>query len=195
MADDLVRRASDMKDQTAKGVGDFARTKQYKRIKEWGGLAAQYDPENPRVKEFNSGVDAWIAEDMKDLNAKIDKVTWPDHADNAPDNADKLTKIAMAFLQKEENKRVEKNWEVGKVLAVVVTGPWRVFKKNLLGEPIQYNLPILCAVEYESDKDLNVARVYDSTLLTEEYKGVKMAPPFLGATVGNSYYIRPSAVK
>ena len=35
MADDLVRRASDMKDQTAKGVGDFARTKQYKRIKEW----------------------------------------------------------------------------------------------------------------------------------------------------------------
>ena len=80
-------------------------------------------------------------------------------------------------------------------MAVVVTGPWRVFKKNLLGEPIQYNLPILCAVDYESDKDLNVARVYDSTLLTEEYKGVKMAPPFLGATVGNSYYIRPSALK
>jgi hypothetical protein len=195
MADDLVRRASDMKDQTSKGVGDFARTKQYKRIKEWSQVAAQYDPDNPRVKEFNSGVDAWIAEDMKDLNAKIDKVTWPDHADNAPDDADKLTKIAMEFLQKEENKRVEKNWEVGKVLAVVVTGPWRVFKKNLLGEPIQYNLPILCAVEYESDKDLNVARVYDSTLLTEEYKGVKKAPPFLGATVGNSYYIRPSAVK
>jgi hypothetical protein len=195
MADDLVRRASDMKDQTSKGVGDFARTKQYKRIKEWSQLAAQYDPDNPRVKEFNSGLDAWIAEDMKDLNAKIDKVTWPDHADNAPDNANQLTKIAMEFLQKEENKRVEKNWEVGKVLAVVVTGPWRVFKKNLLGEPIQYNLPILCAVEYESDKDLNVARVYDSTLLTEEYKGVKMAPPFLGATVGNSYYIRLSAVK
>ena len=132
---------------------------------------------------------------MKALNAKIDKVTWPGHADNAPDDADKLSEIAIEFLQKEENKRAEKNIEVGKVLAVVVTGPWRVFKKNLLGEPIQYNLPILCAVEYESDKDLNVARVYDSTLLTEEYKGVKMAPPFLGATVGNSYYIRPSALK
>lgn len=195
MADDLIRRASDMKAQTQKGVSDFARPKQYKRIKEWGKLAAQFDQDNPRVKGFNSGLDAWIEEDMKALNAKIDKATWPGSADNAPDNADKLSKIAVEFLQKEENKRAEKNIEVGKVLAVAVTGPWRVFKKNLLGEPIQYNLPILCAVEYKSDKDLNAVRVYDSTLLTKEYKGVKMAPPFLGATVGNSYYMRPSALK
>jgi len=195
MADDLVRRASDMRDQTSKGISDFARPKQYKRIKAWGELAAQLDQDNSRVKEFNSGLDSWIEKDMKALNAKIDKVTWPGDADNAPGDADKLAEIAVRFLQKEENKRAEKNIEVGKVLAVVITGPWRVFKKNLLGEPIQYNLPILCAVKYESDKDLNVARVYNSTLLTEEYKGVKMAAPFLGATVGNSYYIRPSALK
>ncbi len=195
MADDLVRRASDMRDQTSKGISDFARPKQYKRIKAWGELAAQLDQDNSRVKEFNSGLDSWIEKDMKALNAKIDKVTWPNDADNAPDDAEKLSEIAVRFLQKEENKRAEKNIEVGKVLSVVITGPWRVFKKNLLGEPIQYNLPILCAVKYESDKDLNVARVYNSTLLTEEYKGVKMAPPFLGATVGNSYYIRPSALK
>jgi hypothetical protein len=195
MADDLVRRASDMKTQVSKGAGDFARTKQYGRMKEWGGLAAQMDKENPRVKEFNSGLDAWIKEDMQALHAKIDKVTWPGHADNAPEDAKKLAKIAVEFLQKEEGKRLEKNMEVGRVLAVAVTGPWRVFKKNLLGEPIQYNLPILCAVEYKSDKDLNVVRVYDSTLLTEEFKGVKMAPPFLGATVGNSYYMRSSAIE
>ena len=184
-----------MKDRTQKGISDLARPKQYKTIKAWGELAAQFDRDNSRVKEFNSGLDSWIKEDMKALNAKIDKATWPGKADNAPDNAGKLSKIAVEFLQKEENKRAEKNIEVGKVLAVAVTGPWRVFKKNLLGEPIQYNLPILCAVEYKSDKDLNAVRVYDSTLLTEEYKGVKMAPPFMGATVGNSYYIRPSAIK
>ncbi len=195
MADDLIRRASDMKDRTSKGISDFARPNQHKIIKAWGKLAAQFDQDNPRVKEFNSGLDSWIEEDMKALNAKIDKVTWPGRADNAPGNADKLSDIAVKFLQKEENKRAQKNIEVGKVLAVAVTGPWRVFKKNLLGEPIQYNLPILCAVKYKSDKDLNVVRVYDSTLLTEEYKGVKMAPPFLGATVGNSYFMRPSALK
>ena len=195
MADDLIRRASDMKDRTSKGISDFARPNQHKIIKAWGKLAAQFDQNNPRVKEFNSGLDSWIEEDMKALNAKIDKATWPGRADNAPGNADKLSDIAVKFLQKEENKRAQKNIEVGKVLAVAVTGPWRVFKKNLLGEPIQYNLPILCAVQYKSDKDLNVVRVYDSTLLTEEYKGVKMAPPFLGATVGNSYYMRPSSLK
>ena len=195
MADDLIRRASDMKDRTSKGVSDFARPKQHNIIKAWGKLAAQFDQDNPRVKEFNSGLDSWIEEDMKTLNTKIDKATWPRRADNAPGNADKLSDIAVKFLQKEENKRAQKNIEVGKVLAVAVTGPWRVFKKNLLGEPIQYNLPILCAVQYKSDKDLNVVRVYDSTLFTEEYKGVKMAPPFLGATVGNSYYMRPSALK
>ena len=195
MADDLIRRASDMRDQMSRGISDCARPKRHKRIKAWGELAAQLDQDNSRVKEFNSGLDSWIEEDMKAMNAKIDKVTLPGHADNAPDDVDKLSEIAVEFLRKEENKRAEKNIDVGKVLAVVVTGPWRVFKKNLLGEPIQYNLPILCAVEYESDKDLNVVRVYDSTLLTEEYKGVKMAPPFLGATVGNSYYIRPSALK
>ncbi len=195
MADDLVRKASDMRDQTSGGISDFARPKQYERIRKWGGLAARFDQDNSRVKEFNSGLDSWIQEDMKALNAKIDKATWPGQATNAPDNAGKLTEVAVGFLQKEENKRGGKNMEVGKVLAVVVTGPWRVFKKNLLGEPIQYNLPIRCAVKYESDNNLKAVRVYDSTLLTEEYKGVKMAPPFLGATVGNSYYIRPSVLK
>ena len=195
MADDLIRRASDMKDQTSRGISDFARQKQYKRIKAWGELAAQLDQYNPRVKKFNTGLDSWIEEDMKALNTKIDKVTWPGYADDVPGDADKLSEIAVEFLQKEENKRAEKNIEAGKVLAVVITGPWRVFRKNLLGEPIQYYLPIICAVEYESDKGLNVARVYNSTLLTENYRGVKMAPPFLGATVGNSYFIRPSAIK
>ena len=195
MADDLARRASDMKDQTKKGISDFHRSKQHKRIKIWCELAVQFDPDNPRVKELNSGLDSWIEEDMKALHAKIDKVRLPGHAENAPDDAEKLARTAVQFLQKEENKRADRKVEVGEVRAVIVKGPWRVFKKNLLGEPIQYNLPILCVVEYESDKGLNVVRGYDSTLLTGEYKGVKMAPPFVGATVGNSYYARPSALK
>ncbi len=194
MADDLIRRASDMKNQATRGIGDFARLKQHKRIQTWAGLAAEFDQDNPRVKDFNSSLDSWIKEDIIALNAKIDKVSFPGHGENAPQDADKLSNIAVEFLQKEEDKRAKKNMEVGKVLKVVVTGQWRIFKKNLLGEPVQYNLPILTAVEYESDKDLNAVRVYDSTLLTEEYKGVKMAPPFLGATVGNSYYIRPTAI-
>ncbi|MFO8163104.1 MAG: hypothetical protein R6T98_01060 [Desulfatiglandales bacterium] len=107
-----------------------------------------------------------------------------------------LAQKAKAFLQKEEEKlAAEKGKELSKVLKVVVTGPWRVFKKNILGEPIQYTLPIATVVQNETEKKEDLTRVYLSTMLTQEMKGVKKAPPYLGATVGDSYYIRPSAVK
>jgi hypothetical protein len=195
MADDLIRRATDMKEQTSKGIHDFARVKQHARIKDWGALAAQLDPENPRVKAFNGGLDAWIADDLKALFAKIDKAKFPEQASNAPGDAKKLASVIKKFLQKEEDARAAEGKEAGKVLAVAVTGPWRIFKKNILGEPIQYNLPIATAKQVENEKSLNLTRVYLGTMLTEEMKGVKKAPPFIGATVGDSYYIRPSALK
>ena len=196
MADDLVRRAEEMKTRTGKGIHDFARLDQHARIKAWGLTAARFDPDNPRVKAFNDGVDAWVEADAKALYAKIDKAAFPKQAADAPKDAGKLAREAKAFLQKEEDKlAAEKGKEVSKVLAVVVTGPWRVFKKNILGEPIQYNLPVATAVQTESEKKKDLARVYLSTMLTHEMKGVKKAPPYLGATVGDSYYIRPSAVK
>lgn len=195
MADDLIRRAQDIKDRTSKGIHDFARVKQHTIITKWGQIAAKFDPDNPRVKAFNAKVDGWIAKDLKALNAKIDKAKFPKQASNAPEDAKKLAKTAKQFLQKEEDALAAKGKVSGKVVAVVVTGPWRIFKKNLLGEPIQYNLPITTAVQIQSEKKSNLIRVFHSTMLTQEMKGVKKAPPFLGATVGDSYYVRPSAVK
>jgi len=106
-----------------------------------------------------------------------------------------LSKTAKEFLQKEEDKNKAQGKTYGKILAVSVTGPWRIFKKNILAEPIQYNLPVAVSVQIESEKSMNLVRVYLMTMLTQEMKGVKKAPPFIGATVGNSYYVRPSAVK
>ena len=195
MADDLVRKALDIKGRTAKGIHDFYRVKQHAKVKEWGQTAAKYEPENPRVKEFMAGIDVWIEKDLQALNAKIDKVTWPKHASNAPKDAKKLAKVVLEFLQKENEKLAAKDNDPRTMLGIIVTGPWRVFTKNILGEPIQYGLPILGAVQLASEKALNLARVYQLTMLTAEHKGVKMAPPFIGSAVGNSYYIRPSAIK
>lgn len=195
MASDLIQRAGEMKERNSKGIHDFARLKQHARIKAWGEMAARFDPKNPMVKSFNDELEAWAAADLKSLNAKIDRATFPKETSDAPQNAQKLAAAAKTFLQKEENKlAAQKGKEVSNVLKVVVTGPWRVFKKNILGEPIQYNLPIATAVQTKSEKSQNLARVYLSTMLTHEMKGVKKAPPFLGATVGDSYYIRPSAL-
>jgi len=196
MADDLIRRAEDMKERTTKGIHDFARLDQHERIKQWGQMAARFDAENPRVLEFNEMVEAWVKADAQALNEKIDKAVFPKQASDAPQDARQLVKAAIEFLQKENEKlAVERGSEVSHVLAVSITGPWRVFAKNILGEPIQYNLPIATAVQTESEKGQGLARVYLSTLLTHEMKGVKMGPPFLGVTMGDSHYIRASAVK
>lgn len=196
MADDLVRKAEEMQKRTGDGIHDFARLKQHARIKAWGRMAARFDDQNPRVQTFNDQIDAWIAADAKALDAKIDQAAFPKQAADAPKDAEKLAKEAVVFLQKEEDKdAAKKGKEVSKVLAVVVTGPWRVFKTNILGEPIQYNLPIATAVQTATERKQNLARVYLSTMLTHEMKGVEKAPPYLGATVGDSYYIRPGKVK
>jgi hypothetical protein len=196
MADDLVRRTEDMKERTTKGIHDFARLDQHARIKEWGQMAARFDLENPRVKGFNESVETWVKADARELNEKIDKAVFPRQASDAPQDTPQLVKAAIEFLQKENEKlAAEKGSEISHVLAVSITGPWRVFTKNILGEPIQYNLPIATAVQTESEKGQGLARVYLSTLLTQEMKGVKMGPPFIGVTMGDSYYIRASAVK
>lgn len=129
------------------------------------------------------------------MNAKIDKAVFPRQAGDAPGDVKALSKAAMEFLQKEEDKNAAQGKAHGKILSVSVTGPWRIFKKNILGEPIQYNLPVAVAVQIEEEKPMDLVRVYLMTMLTQEMKGVQKAPPYIGATVGNSYYVRPSALK
>ena len=157
-------------------------------------MASRYDAENPKVVEAQSTIDQRVAEGMKAFHTRIDKRTWPGHADNAPKDAKKLAKAALDWFKASPDWG-KRDKDPRKPLAVTVTGPWSIQKKNLLGEPIMYGLPILLAVRVESDKELDVARVYVLTMRTAEMRGVKMEPPFDHVTVGDSYFIRPSAVK
>ncbi len=195
MAEDLVANANQRLANTREGSAhDFFVGEQYAVVKAWLEMAARYDAENPKVKEARAGIDQQIAEGMKSFNAEIDKRTWPGHASNAPKNAEALAQAALDWFKTSPDwgKRPQ---DARRPLAVAVKGPWSVQATNILGEPIMYGLPVLLAVEVESDKALNVARVYDLTMRTVEQRGVKMEPPFDSITVGNSYYIRPSAVK
>jgi hypothetical protein len=195
MAEDLVAKANQRLANIQEGRGhDFSVGEQYAMVKAWYDMAARYDAENPKVTEARAGVDQQIAEGMKSFNAEIDKRTWPGHASNAPKDAKALAQAALDWFKNSPDwgKRPQ---DARKPLAVAVKGPWSVQATNILGEPIMYGLPVLLAVEVESDKALNVARVYDLTMRTVEQRGVKMEPPFDSITVGNSYYIRPSAVK
>lgn len=47
----------------------------------------------------------------------------------------------------------------------------------------------------DGEKKDNLARVYNLTLRNAESANAKPEPPFTEITVGDSWYIRPSAVK
>jgi len=193
MAEDLVDKGTGRL-AGIESLHDFAVADRLNNIRAWLEMAARYDAANPKVTDALASIDGQIAEGLKTLNERIDARTWPDHASDAPDNANDLAKAALDWFKNSSDwgKRSE---DARRPLDVVVTGSWSIQKKNLLGEPIMYGLPILLTVEVPSDKELNVARVYILTMRTAEMRGVRMEPPFDHITVGDSYYIRPSKVK
>lgn len=195
MADDLIRRADVMKEKAGKGIHDFFRIKNQKSVREWADAAIRMDGSNQRVKDFGVLVDVWTKEDIAALNAKVDKATWPKQTADTTGGASGLLAAAKKTWESTTARNVKEGHEPRQLIGLVITGSWRVFKKNAFGQPIQWGLPIRWAEIRQSEKDLNLARVYGGSMLTQEHAGVKQAPPFIGAAVGDSYYVRPDKVK
>jgi hypothetical protein len=192
MAEDLVRRVKEELSGISKGA-ELNILDRYQKVKSWTKMAVRYQADNPKVKELNGSLDQRIEEGMAEFHARVDGRTWPGNASNAPSNADALAEEALNWFKKSPDWG-KRSSDVRHPLAVSVTGSWSVQKRNLLGNPIMYGLPIKLAVRVDSDQELNVVRVYDLTMRTVEMQGVKMEPPFDHITVGNSYFIRPNKV-
>ncbi len=193
MAEDLVSRASEQFAHIG-NVHDFHVAEQLAETKTWFAMAGRYQADNPKVKEAQAGVDRQIEQAVKVFNARIDTRTWPGQAPTAPSNGKQLSRIALDWFKNSPDWG--QNTKQPRVpLAVVVTGPWSVQQKNILGEPTLYGLPVLLAVRVDGDKELDVARAFALTLRTAEKAGVKMEPPFDHVTVGDSFFIRPAAIK
>lgn len=192
MAEDLARKAKKMIDGSGKSH-DFYKLEQYEEARQYLELAEQFDGNNSLVRDLSATIDQDIAAGMKEFGKKIDAQAWPKQASNAPKNAYDLNKMATEWFEGSPDwgSRPENAY---KILGVVITGPWSIQKKNLLDEPVMYGLPVAVAVQKESDKKTDIARVFSLTLRTVEMRGVKMEPPFDHATVGNSFYIRPGAL-
>ena len=192
MAEDLVRRVKTELDGISKGA-ELHIIERYEKVKIWLAMAIRYQQNNPMVKDLQSTIDTRIAKGMKEFNTRVDGRTWPDHASDAPSNADDLAGVALDWFKNSPDWG-QRSSKIRHPLAVTVTGPWSIQERNLLGEPIMYGLPIKLAVEVDEDKELNVVRVYVLTMRTGEYRGVKMEPPFTHITVGGNYFIRPDKV-
>ena len=85
--------------------------------------------------------------------------------------------------------------EPRRILGVAIKGEWTVQERNLLGQPVMYGVPAWVAVQVDGEKKDNLARVYNVTLRTAESANAKPEPPFVEITVGDSWYIRPNAIR
>ena len=181
-------------------VHDFFKVKVVTDLKQYIAMALRFSPDNAAAKKAQADYKPRVDKALKEFNAGVDKRKWPGNSSNAPSNADKLADIALDWFKndigwgKRDKNPAAEDKEVRRPLAVCVKGPWSVQKTNLLGQPIMYGLPVFVAVQVDSEKDLNLVRVYDVTMRTAEKAGVKQEPPFVTLTVGNSFYIRPGAL-
>ena len=68
--------------------------------------------------------------------------------------------------------------------AVSVSGGWVATKHNILGQPIQWGLPVFCASQ---QNEPGICRVFKMTVLTGVGVDIAKAPPFTDHWTGDSY--------
>lgn len=180
--------------RTLDGISGFAEKIQVERMqvcKTKLQLAAQLDPANAQVRERLAGVDAEIASRSTTLEKEIDDRVWAGHSPTfqGPGNVEALAAEALAYLK-------NTGWETNppkELLAVRIVGPWANGDKNLLGEYINYQLPIEAVFRMkgpaEEAKDL--ARVFEFSLYTQDKV---YSPPFSKSAILGNWYMRASKV-
>ncbi len=160
--------------------------KEAKRCLEW---ALKFDPNNKYATDRMATIDADIAALAKAVEADIDARKWAGNADGAPAHG----QAALEFLRNHENWGRHENGTA--VLAVAVRGDWVPGERDFLGRIISWGLPIQVAVTRPDIKAQNRARVYELTLITRQgAPSPARKPPFVNYWVGESWFIRPTAL-
>ena len=163
----------------------------YDKLKENLNIALKFDPENEEAQKMLSNADKEEKDKFNAIDKKIDDAEWPGNYKNfaGPGDPKKLAAIALKYFKNDEGWGANKE-NPEHCLAVAIRENWGSHKKNLLGQTIQWYLPVYLAVYSDKIKDKTIARVFELSLLTKEEKDIKKAPPFTGVTVGHIWKIR-----
>jgi len=148
-------------------------------------IVLMYDADNKQAKELIKKIEEENKSVLEARAKEIDKGKWPGQCLKfaGPGNLDDLSRFALEWF-----KNDERGWAGDNPQCVAVKGDWISAKKNLLGQTIQWGLPIYLAVHKKEDSD--IVRVFSLTILTAEEASVKKAPPFTGAWVGDNFDMR-----
>lgn len=184
-----ARMAENMKSMLEGEISSLPSRHDFYRIDRHNEIKKMVEFCRKNVADFTQAAEiaAKLETDLNKFHEKIAAHEWPANKGSSSDQA-----AALEYLSNSWGKDQKHNY---KVLGTVVRGDWSVQKKDLLGQPIMYGLPVLLAVQKPEDKEHGLARVFVLTLRTAEAAGIKMAPPFTSDTVGDSHFIKAEKIK
>jgi hypothetical protein len=185
-AEELIRDA-EATQRTINAYDGQVTQENYDRLRTELDYAIKFDPENSTAKEMRAAADKDQKAKLGAIKDKIAGAKWPEpYKDFAgPGDPDELAEAAMKYLHKDEARRGSDDPD--QTFAVIVKGDWRSTKKNIMGETVQWGLPVWAACYNSKEKKDGLCRVFSLTMVTREERNIKKAPPFTGAWTGDSY--------
>ena len=174
-------------------LGADYRVKRLQDTKAMLQIGHKFDPGNGGINQMLSAIDEKIHAVAGKIEKDIDSKNWKGHIKNfaGPGDPKMLAKTALQYFK--NSKQWGKNPKVKvEILKVSVRGQWKMAETNILGQVIQWRLPIHLAITNQKLKSKGIARVYELSILSVEGAPgkVKKAPPFDGYWVGNNWMIR-----
>lgn len=160
-------------------VLDTERDRQWAEVEKRIAVAARLNPDDGEIRAWQTKIGQIRKETAADAQKAVSSTKMSPHLKDfsGPGSPDSLAKATIAYFNKAYPKE--------KALVATVAGDWVVTKRNILGEPIQWGLPVHVASEQGSDK--SVVRVFRMTVLANEGRDPKKEPPFVDHWTGDSY--------
>jgi hypothetical protein len=177
-------------------LDDFAANIQQKRLAEameMIEIAQAIDPNHPELGRLRVAVEEAASDKQAEQMARIESAEWPGHVASfdGPGSIDELSRSVHEYLSNDRDwgQREVKPQEI---LSVAVRGPWQVAKRDILGQPIQWRLPVLVAVTDEELRPDGIARAYELSMVAMEGSAndAPRSPPWDGFWVGDNFFLR-----
>jgi hypothetical protein len=148
--------------------------------------AKRFNPQDAEIPEALATVQVSRKKSQADVQKAIESARFPASVANfpGPGRIPDLIPAVKAYFAGAYPKE--------NVLAVSVSGGWVATKHNILGQPIQWGLPVYCVSQ---QNEPGICRVFKMTVLTGIGIGVAKAPPFTDHWTGDSFRMKAANLK
>jgi hypothetical protein len=148
--------------------------------------AKRFNPQDGEISQALATVQASRKKSQADVQKALESARFPASVATfpGPGNIPDLIPAVKTYFAAAYPKE--------KILAVSVSGGWTATKHDILGQPIQWGLPVYCASQ---QNEPGICRVFKMTVLTGIGVGVAKAPPFTDHWTGDSFRMKAANLK